>query len=64
MEEQGNSKSVSKKGSQGNVGVQMGGNGKTSFDKPIPRPLTDLGFRGIRHKRVDFDSRAKRYRGN
>ena len=27
-----------------------GGNGRDMSDKPIPRPTTELGFRGIRHK--------------
>jgi len=36
------------------------GDDKKRFDTPIPRPTTDLGFRGIRHKRMEFDSRAPR----
>ena len=34
------------------------GEDKKQFDTPIPRPTTDLGFWGIRHKRAEFDSRA------
>jgi len=36
----------------------------SKYDVPIPRPTTDLGFRGIRRKRPNFDSQPLRRRDN
>ena len=63
MDEQKNDRTASRGQPRGNTGSsneQM----RSNYDVPIPRPKTDLGFRGIRRKRSGFDSQMTRRRDN
>jgi len=37
---------------------------RVNYDVPIPRPTTDLGFRGVRRKRAEYESRPRRSQCN
>jgi hypothetical protein len=63
MEKQGNNRSASGSGSNGNDRASAR-RGQQNYDVPIPRPTIDLGFRGIRRKRTEFDTAAIRRRDN
>lgn len=61
MNERGNDRTASGNGSKaGGNGGSHGIRRQTDYDVPIPRPLTPLGFRGIRRKRPEYDSMARR----
>jgi len=63
MEKQGNNRSSSGTGSNGS-NQRAARNGQANYDVPIPRPTVDLGFRGIRRKRPEFDTAPRRRRDN
>lgn len=64
MDEQANKKTSENGSKKGEISVSRALRKRASYDVPIPRPTFDLGFRGIRHKRTEYDSQTRRRRDN